>query len=297
MEYNNRETNADNGKLITSENNTNSVSVKLCDEPTIENDEDVNERNSSTHQNDKSHQKKNSSFTIISICLALLFIGVILGTAKLADVKKQNAIRERMCEYGECTNDKIDGGYYCINHSCVHNGCYKEVSYNSHYCALHRCMILSCNRACIAGGFYCTYHSCSKEGCKEEAKEGISFCWLHSYEFVDNIYPTIHFSLNSENGIKFYFSAKNETGRTIDSLRFKLYLYDSSNNSVYSNSSRQDYIYVEIAGPAKPNEMIKMDYKIIGYRRNLREIEIKEMTVVYSDGKSETGYYPFRRSR
>lgn len=41
MEYNNRETNTDNGKLITSENNTNSVSIKLCDESTIENNEDI----------------------------------------------------------------------------------------------------------------------------------------------------------------------------------------------------------------------------------------------------------------
>lgn len=46
---------------------------------------------------------------------------------------------------------------------------------------------------------------------------------------------------------------------------------------------------VEIIGPVKAREEVYMYYELIGYCDNCARIDVNDVTIIYTDGTSETG--------
>ncbi len=129
-----------------------------------------------------------------------------------------------------------------------------------------------------------------------EVKDGSKYCSDHYVEIdmrknLSN--SSFGFTLNSAGGIEFDFSAKNSTQKTIKYVRFKVYLRNKVDDLIKDEITREYYVDVEIIGPFSPGSNIRMSNEIIGYNDDLNRIDINDITLVYSDGTSETGSFNY----
>lgn len=103
--------------------------------------------------------------------------------------------------------------------------------------------------------------------------------------------------MNSAGGITFNFSAKNSTGKEIKYVRFDVGLENAVGDSVQDEIKRSSSVSVEIVGPVKAGGTVSMSNEIIGYCDTCARIDIDDITIVYTDGTSETGHFGYYYSK
>ncbi|MBQ4568683.1 MAG: zinc ribbon domain-containing protein [Ruminococcus sp.] len=205
------------------------------------------------------------------------------------------SIENNRCEYyKECSNKKYNGKDYCYSHSCSYPNCRLSKSYRGDYCYIHKCSYVSCNHRVADGSDYCIIHTCNVDGCYNEVEADSSNCSEHRIDMRNKLsLPSMYFSINSAGGIKFSFSATNRSGKTIKYVRFNAYLKNAVGDPVQEEISNDYYADVEIIGPISNGETVWLNNEIIGYCDNLGRIDVRDITLIYTDGTSETGSYNY----
>lgn len=249
-----------------------------------------------TAENDTSHEyngtahstEKNNSKTIIitisAISVVVLLIVIIFS-----------ALKNGQCEYyKDCSNKKANGTDYCYSHLCDYSDCTASKGYSSNFCYAHQCSYTLCDNRVLTGSKYCSTHTCSVDGCYNEVEVNSENCSEHQIDMRNKLSPpSMYFSLNSAGGIKFSFSATNRSGKTIKYVRFNAYLKNAVGDPIQEDISNDYYADVEIIGPISNGETVRLSSEIIGYCDNLARIDVRDITLVYTDGSSETGSYNY----
>ncbi len=219
-------------------------------------------------------------WSIAAVILLVIIIISIIGSTN--------------CKNKGCSNKKVDGADYCYSHICDYTGCTSGKGYGSDYCYTHRCSYSLCDNGVVTDGEYCYSHTCATSGCLNQVSSNSPNCSQHKIDMRTRLgKPSMGFSLNSAGGIEFDFSASNNSGKTIKYVRFNAYLKNSVGDSIQEEISNKYYADVEIIGPINSGGTVRMYDEIIGYCDNLARIDIKNITIVYSDGTSETGSYNY----
>ena len=224
--------------------------------------------------------------------------GLLIITALVVVVmlkKNADAEKARKCEYNGCSHEKVEGGQYCKYHTCSVPDCFFLKASGGEYCYAHTCKHALCYERKRDDSDFCVDHTCRKALCSNEVKDGTPYCIEHQIDMREYLgsYSSFSFSLNSAGGIKFNFNAKNYTTKEIKYVRFKVYLRNRVNDLITDDIRRSNSIDVEIVGPFKRFDEIKMKNEIIGYCDSLYRIDITDITLVYTDGTSETGTYNY----
>lgn len=218
--------------------------------------------------------------------LAVLFLIAIIASSASESAKK--------CTFGSCDEYKVEGSDYCEGHTCKEDGCYSSKSNYDSYCSTHEaehaCAYSGCESYKVDGGEYCYSHTCSKSGCYNKKGYDSDYCTKHQVNMREKLsMKYLHFSLNSAGGIRLTFKAKNISGNEIKYVRFKVYLKNAVGDSVEDEIKGTSYVDVEIIGPVKNQNTVSMSEEIIGYCDTCARIDINDVTLVYTDGTTETG--------
>lgn len=203
-----------------------------------------------------------------------------------------------------CDNKTVEGSNYCYYHKCRVDGCEFSKSRDDKYCFSHEKEFVcawedlwseKCNNDKIEGGDYCLTHTCDRSGCNEKiSKEGYNTCLKHKVNMRSKITnSSFGFTLNSAGGIEFTFRATNSTSKTIKYIRFDVKLKNSVGDLVYDEIKDTNKVNVEIVGPINPGNRINMTDKIIGYCDDCARIDIEDITIIYTDGTTETGHFGY----
>lgn len=230
--------------------------------------------------------------TLYGVCAALAIIFVIVIAAVTAS---KNA---KKCSIGSCDNYIMEGSEYCKEHTCEESGCTSPKSKYDRYCYPHEiehtCESLGCEEYSVDGGEYCYEHTCKESGCYNRKGYGSDYCTDHQVDMRARLTDSsFYFSLNSAGGIKFNFSAKNSTGKEIKYVRFDVELRNAVGDLVKDEIENTTSVSVEIVGPVKPGSEVNMSNEIIGYCDTCARIYIGDITIIYTDGTSETGHYGY----
>jgi hypothetical protein len=253
------------------------------------NKEEVAELQFSTNSKDNNLKEsipKESNYKTVFGVLAAVFLIMIVIISTSENAKK--------CEFSGCDNQKTEGSKYCYDHTCKESGCTSSKSKNNNYCYAHQkentCAVKGCNNEKVDGGIYCDEHTCKESGCYSKKGYGSDFCRDHQVDMQKKLGNEFSFSVNSAGGIELNFRAKNNSGKEIKYIRFKVDLYNAVDDKIEDEIKNTSFVDVEITGPILSGK--SANYKdIIGYNRNCAKISISEVTLVYSDGTSQTGHY------
>lgn len=206
------------------------------------------------------------------------------------------------CDMGNCNNAKLENSNYCNLHTCSYPGCqYCKGKYDD-YCFIHldelSCSDVDCNQLKTNNSDYCFNHTCTKSGCSSKRFLDSEYCSEHQINMREMLPdPSFSFKLDSAGGIVFNFEATNKTERVIKYVRFDVELYNAVGDRIKDDIRRDYSIGVEIIGPVYQNCTVRMTKETIGYCDNCARIEIKDITIIYTDGTSETGRYNYYYER
>lgn len=233
----------------------------------------------------KESKLKDSNKKMVLCVLAALFLIIIVVLAS-EDAKK--------CEFNGCDNLKIEGSKYCSDHTCKEEGCTSSKSKYGNYCYTHQkehaCAVEGCDNEKVDGGDYCYEHTCKESGCYKKKGYGSDYCADHQVDMRKKLGNEFSFNVNSAGGIELTFRAKNNSGKEIKYIRFYVDLYNAVNDKIEDEIKDTSSVNVEITGPIASGK--SANYKdIIGYNDNCAKVSISEVTLVYSDGTSQTGHY------
>lgn len=267
------------------------------DEPIEKTDSSNMEENSSQTEitNEQSESKvmdKKVTYSIIGIAAIILIMIIAISVSNNA----------KKCSLSSCDNLKMDGSDYCAEHTCQKEGCTYSKSKRDKYCYTHQqeltCAVDDCTSDKVEGGDYCSYHTCEKSGCYNKKFSDTDYCLDHQIDMRKKLTDSsFYFSLNSAGGINFNFSAKNSTGKEIKYVRFDVGLQNAVGDSVQDEIKRSSSVSVEIVGPVKAGNTVSMSNEIIGYCDTCARIDIDDITIVYTDGTSETGHFGYYYSK
>lgn len=95
---------------------------------------------------------------------------------------------------------------------------------------------------------------------------------------------------NSADGIKVCWGGENLSGKTINYYTVTIYFYNSVGDPAYSEITGKSSKTIKYVGPVAPNEDIIV-YGIVDYVPVCSKVVIGEITLEYSDGTSDTGWY------
>lgn len=252
--------------------------------PTQENDSMVEHNNASTSMDKKT---KYGLFAIISIVIVIFIVVMISENAK-------------KCELSSCNNPKVTGSKYCSEHTCKVEGCTLSKSKYDNYCFIHQkeyvCAVEGCENEKVDGGDYCSEHTCEESGCYNKKEIGSNYCTEHQVDMREKLGNEFSFEINSAGGIELSFRAKNNSGKEINYIRFYVDLYNAVDDKIEDEIKDTSSVYVEITGPIASGKSANFE-DIIGYNDNCAKISISEVTLVYSDGTSQTGHYGWRTGK
>ncbi len=232
---------------------------------------------------------KKRMYVIFGTLVAFFFI-IIVAVASMENAKK--------CTIDSCDEYKMEGSDYCKDHTCKEDGCtFSKSEYNS-YCYTHEeehtCAAVGCKNYKSGDGEYCYEHTCDKAGCTNEKGYGSDYCTQHQVNMRNRLTnSSFYFSLNSAGGIKFSFSAKNSTVKEIKYVRFDVELRNAVGDLVKDEIKNTTSVNVEIVGPVKVGGTVSMSSEIIGYCDTCSRIDINDITIIYTDGTSETGHFGY----
>ena len=223
---------------------------------------------------------------------AILLIAAIIGVGIYI------YMMGKQCESGDCKQSKIDGSNYCYSHTCKMEDCTLSKSKYNDFCYVHliefECTVDDCSNYKIEGTDYCIEHKCVKDNCKNQRYGFSDYCATHQVDMRKRLTnSSFSFDLNSAGGIEFNFQAKNSTGRKIKYVRFDVYLKNAVGDSIKDEISRQYSVPVEIVGPVEAGKNVGIWDEIIGYHDDCARIDINDITIVYSDGITETGKFNY----
>ena len=204
----------------------------------------------------------------------------------------------RKCSLGNCDELKATGSRYCYQHTCPFSGCDYVKNERDKYCYLHTtklcCAESNCNNQKLEGGEYCSTHTCKNAGCYELKYNSTEYCKAHQVDMRKRLTDSsFSFTLNSAGGIVFEFCATNSTGKEIKYVRFQVDLYNAVDDRVYDEIRNKSYVNVEIIGPVMHGKTVRLNNEIIGYCDDCAKISIKQITIIYTDGTSETGAFNY----
>lgn len=252
------------------------------------NEEEINELQFSTNgksNNLKESEPKETNLKMVFGVLAAVFLIIIVILASES---------ARKCEFSGCDNLKIEGSKYCSDHTCKEDGCTSSKSKYTNYCYSHQeehtCAVKGCDNEKVDGGIYCYEHTCKESGCYKKRGYGSDFCRDHQVDMQKKLGNEFSFSVDSAGGIELNFRAKNNSGKEIKYIRFDVDLYNAVNDKIEDEIKNTSSVSVEVTGPISSGKSANFK-KIIGYNDNCAKISISEVTLVYSDGTSQTGHY------
>lgn len=229
-------------------------------------------------------------------------IVIVIGIIVIFFIIAQVSASARKCDLSSCDNLKAEGSDYCYEHTCKEDGCTYSKSKYENYCIIHKeehaCTVEGCDNEKVVGGDYCYEHTCSAVGCTNKKEIGSDYCSEHTVDMrkrlTDN---SFYFYLNSAGGIEFNFSARNSTGKEIKYVRFDVELRNAVGDLVEDEIKDTTSVSVEIVGPVKSGGTVKMSDEIIGYCDTCARIDIDDITIIYTDGTSETGHFGYYYER
>ena len=224
---------------------------------------------------------------VLALLLASAATGIVAGI--INDVQNKDK-----CRYNKCENERVEGGEYCVKHTCEVEGCLNSKGRNDHYCDSHKCKDYFCENLRIEGGKYCIDHTCVESGCYEEIEDNTNRCYEHRVDMREMMGSSA-FDFSSKFGgrIYFNFSAINRTGKTIKAVRFKVYFVDANGEDVVDTATGAGFCKVEIIGPFDPGERIRLNNKVIGQCQDLKRIDIDYIELEYADGSIDIGEYMY----
>lgn len=225
--------------------------------------------------------------TVFGIFAILLVVLLIIIVAMLEKGKK--------CTFDGCNEYKMEGSDYCEDHTCKEEGCTSYKSKSNSYCSIHEeeyaCAAAGCKNYKSGDGEYCYEHTCDKAGCTNRKAYDSHYCTQHQVNMRNRLTnSSLYFSLNSAGGIEFSFSAKNSWVKEIKYVRFEVELRNAVGDLVKDEIKNTTSVSVEIVGPVKIGGTVSISDEIIGYCDTCARIDIDEITIIYTDGTSETGH-------
>lgn len=99
-------------------------------------------------------------------------------------------------------------------------------------------------------------------------------------------------TVNSVDGIKLLWVAKNNSGKTINYYTAHLSFYNPVGDPAYDEITGKSTKSVKMVGPVAPGEDLVI-YNIVGYSAVCSKIVITSIDLEYSDGTKETVQYGF----
>lgn len=240
-----------------------------------------------SHNNDLKGTGNKLKHIKVGVLIAVLVLAFIIIVTSIIESKR--------CEYYDgCSNNRSGDTDYCTYHLCVYVDCALSKSYKSDYCYSHQCADMFCYNVISSGSKYCAKHTCNTIGCYNQVSENTTNCSAHQVDIRTRLgTPYMYFTLNSVGGIDFKFGTTNLTDKTIKYVRFKVYLKNAVGDSVKEDITRENYIDIEIIGPISAGDSITFGKEIIGYCDNLARIDIRTVTIIYTDGTIESGMYNY----
>lgn len=226
------------------------------------------------------------------------FVAIAIGVIAVFVILFSIINESRRCSFSSCENIKAENSKYCREHTCEYEDCNSSKTKNDTYCYHHElelcCSEDDCDSLKVTGGEYCYAHTCKNANCLEARFWDTDYCWDHQISMRERLTnSSFFFSLNSAGGIVFSFNATNSTGKEIKYVRFEVELYNAVGDRAYDEIKDTSTVDVEIIGPVKAGKEVSLSKEIIGYCDNCAKIQINDITIVYTDGTSETGSFNY----
>ena len=199
------------------------------------------------------------------------------------------------CDYKNCKNQKLEGKNYCYDHACQVDNCGLSKIEDDTYCFLHvkdyTCEYIGCDNVVYYIGDFCYEHICIEVGCINGKVFHSDYCSEHKIDMRTIITDVgISFTVNSAGGIEFTFKGRNATLNDIKYIRFNVYLKNAVGDLIEDEITNSTYVPVEIIGKIYRRDRFTFGSEIIGYADNCARIDINDITIIYMDGTSQTGY-------
>lgn len=102
----------------------------------------------------------------------------------------------------------------------------------------------------------------------------------------------ISVKVNSADGMKMLWVAKNNSGKTINYYTLHLSFYNRVGDPAYDQITHKSTKTIRTVGPVEPGEDLLL-YSIVGYSRTCSKIVITDIDLEYADGTTETMPYWF----
>jgi hypothetical protein len=98
------------------------------------------------------------------------------------------------------------------------------------------------------------------------------------------------FYKNSVDGIKVCWGGKNLSGKTVNYYSITIYFYNAVGDPAYSEHTGRSSKTIKYVGPVEPGQDLLI-FGIVDYVPTCSKVLIGEITLEYSDGTSDTGWY------
>jgi hypothetical protein len=97
---------------------------------------------------------------------------------------------------------------------------------------------------------------------------------------------TCSFEINSVNGLKLAWMAKNTSNKIINYYTVTLYLLNPVDDPAYDEITRKWYKVIDYVGPVNQNENLLI-YDVVAYSSTCDKIVIGDIEIIYADGTNE----------
>lgn len=227
----------------------------------------------------------------IGICVVVLIFIIALASSSA-----------KKCDFSSCNEEKEVDSDYCYYHTCREESCTLSKSRGDTYCYLHekehQCTVDGCENSKYGESEYCSEHICAEPGCTNKHNWSSDYCDTHTVNMRDRLeMTTFNFSLNSAGGIELTFRAKNKSRKEIKYVRFDITMKNAVGDSLTDDISGDYSIPVEIIGPVKAGKEVYLNSELIGYCDNCARVDVNDVTIIYTDGTSETGHLGYYADR
>lgn len=104
------------------------------------------------------------------------------------------------------------------------------------------------------------------------------------------------YKVDSADGVKVYWKAINNTGKTINYYTIHLSTFNPVGDPSYDELTGESSFTIKYVGPVKNGEEM-VAYHVFTYQATLTTIKINKIDLVYSDGKKETITYSYKTGK
>ena len=104
------------------------------------------------------------------------------------------------------------------------------------------------------------------------------------------------FAINSADGIKLCWRATNNSGKTINYYTVRVHFYNAVGDPAYDEITGACYRDIKVVGPVAPGNSLVI-FNIVGYVPACSKVVLGNVTLQYSDGKTEAFWYGYNTTR